>query len=418
MNTTSTSKTLLFLTGLLLFNFSLGCNSQINSAPPYWKGNTHTHTLWSDGNAAPEIIVDYYRTHGYQFLVLSDHNILSDHDKWFPVKTDDSGRLKRAHLEEIKTKFGPDWVKTKPPSNERDLILMKLKTLAELRPRFESPGEFIFIQGEEITDRFENHPVHVNGINLNELIKPSGGSSVREVMQRNIDAVIAQSKKFHQPMLAHINHPNYQWGLTPDDVASIRGERFFEVYNGHSAVRNYGDENHPSMEALWDQALTYRLTDPEHNLGLLYGVATDDSHDYYNWGLGKTNPGRGWVMVQAPTLNANAIIEAMRAGQFYASSGVTLLQINTDSRSYTIEINPEPETTYTTQFIGTRTDNPDDIGIVLYETTANPAVYEFAGNELYIRAQIVSSKLHPNPYAKDDHETAWAQPVIPGNIYK
>jgi hypothetical protein len=26
--------------------------------PRWWKGNTHTHTLWSDGDGAPELVVD------------------------------------------------------------------------------------------------------------------------------------------------------------------------------------------------------------------------------------------------------------------------------------------------------------------------------------------------------------------------
>ena len=50
-------------------------------APTEWqwfKGNTHTHTLWSDGDAAPEVAAAWYRDHGYDFLVLSDHNILSE----------------------------------------------------------------------------------------------------------------------------------------------------------------------------------------------------------------------------------------------------------------------------------------------------------------------------------------------------
>ena len=45
------------------------------------------------------------------------------------------------------------------------------------------------------------------------------------------------------------------------------------------------------------------------------------------------------------------------------------------------------------------------------ETTDNPAVYTFRGDELYVRAVVTSSVDHPNPYAEGDKEAAWAQPV-------
>src|SRR2546427_361419 len=54
----------------------------------WYKGNTHTHTLWSDGDAPPEWAVDWYKSHGYQFLVLSDHNILQEGEKWVAVGTE------------------------------------------------------------------------------------------------------------------------------------------------------------------------------------------------------------------------------------------------------------------------------------------------------------------------------------------
>ena len=31
-------------------------------AVSWWRGNTHTHTLWSDGDAAPEFAADAYKT--------------------------------------------------------------------------------------------------------------------------------------------------------------------------------------------------------------------------------------------------------------------------------------------------------------------------------------------------------------------
>ncbi len=32
----------------------------------WWKGNLHTHTLWSDGDQFPEVVVDWYKKHHYE----------------------------------------------------------------------------------------------------------------------------------------------------------------------------------------------------------------------------------------------------------------------------------------------------------------------------------------------------------------
>ena len=55
--------------------------------PQYYKGNIHTHSLWSDGNDFPEMIAEWYRTHGYNFLALSDHNVLSEGARWMKHST-------------------------------------------------------------------------------------------------------------------------------------------------------------------------------------------------------------------------------------------------------------------------------------------------------------------------------------------
>jgi len=44
----------------------------------WFKGNTHAHTLESDGDSPPEVVARWYRDHGYNFLVLSDHNVFTD----------------------------------------------------------------------------------------------------------------------------------------------------------------------------------------------------------------------------------------------------------------------------------------------------------------------------------------------------
>ena len=43
----------------------------------WYKGNTHTHTLQSDGDSTPDEVTRWYKERGYHFLVLSDHNVLT-----------------------------------------------------------------------------------------------------------------------------------------------------------------------------------------------------------------------------------------------------------------------------------------------------------------------------------------------------
>jgi hypothetical protein len=411
---TAMRRTGMVVTALLL----AGCTQTPEATPRWWKGNTHTHTLWSDGDGAPELVTDWYRRHGYHFLVLSDHNVLSVGERWFPIA--DDGRLTPARVEALRERFGPDSVELRETDTGP---AMRLKTLTELKARFARPGEFMLIQGEEITDSFERRPVHVNGLHLAELIPPQGGTSVRDTMQRNVDAVIEHGHRHRRPTLAHVNHPNFGWAMTPEDVAAVRGERFFEVYNGHPSVRNEGDETHPSMARMWDMALTARLAGPgvagfdiEPGLGVLYGLAVDDAHAYHGRSSRLANPGRGWVMVRAPALTPEAIIAALQRGDFYASSGVRLHNVHADENGLAVHVEPATYATYVTRFIGTRMTEHGlgPVGEVLHETTDNPAAYRFRGDEIYVRAVVTSSIPHPNPYAEGDFEQAWVQPVVRG----
>ena len=381
----------------LLALFLLGCTFPPEPPEKQWfKGNTHTHTLWSDGDGASELIADWYKERGYHFLILSDHNVLSRGERW---KTIGKGHLTQARVDVLIKRFGKEAVEIR---NHKGGKQMRLQTLEEIRKRFEEPGRFLLIEGEEITDQFKGKPIHHNSMNQTNLIKPTGGTSVRDVMEKTVRAVEAEAKKTGKPVLVHLNHPNYGWAVTPDDLAHVLGERYFEVYNGHRGVRNYGDKNHPSMEATWDHVLTLRLDKLKGQP--LYGLATDDAHNYHKQ-KATANPGRGWIYVRADKLDADAIMRAMMAGDFYSSSGVVLKDVRSDKKSLTIEIESEEGVTYLTRFIGRA-------GRVLQESKGSPSRYDFKGDELYVRATVVSTKSHPNGYGKNDVQTAWVQPVV------
>ena len=100
---------------LLLFVIAIQAPSfaddLIPADPPlrWWKGNIHTHSVWSDGNDFPEMIAEWYRTHDYNFLALSDHNILSAGVRW--MKFDDIvARGGKDALEKYRRRFGGGWV--------------------------------------------------------------------------------------------------------------------------------------------------------------------------------------------------------------------------------------------------------------------------------------------------------------------
>src|SRR5687768_2391459 len=79
LNGSRPSSTSLIRMILLSAALTLGSLRAAHSRPgalQWWKGNLHTHSLWSDGDDYPEMIVDWYKQHGYQFLALSDHNVL------------------------------------------------------------------------------------------------------------------------------------------------------------------------------------------------------------------------------------------------------------------------------------------------------------------------------------------------------
>ena len=57
----------------------------------WWKGNLHTHTLWSDGDDYPEQIAKWYKDHGYHFLTLTDHNTLQTGERWIDVMKSKGG---------------------------------------------------------------------------------------------------------------------------------------------------------------------------------------------------------------------------------------------------------------------------------------------------------------------------------------
>jgi hypothetical protein len=398
-----------------------------SAGPTYWKGNLHTHSLWSDGDDFPEMIADWYKRNGYHFLTLSDHNLLSEGERWIDIPAGKGTR--ELAVQKYAARFGAAWVERRMKDGKTEQV--RLKPFAEFRSILEEPGKYLLIPGEEITHKYAKNPVHMNAINLRDAITPSDGASVAETISVNLRSVEEQRKKRGWKTIAVLNHPNWGWGVKAEDMLTEE-LKYFEIFNGHPGVRNYGDDLHASTERIWDILLALRLG--KHQLPMVYGMASDDAHSYHAYGVGKVNPGRGWIMVKAPFLTAEAVVRGIEAGDYYCSTGVVLRDVQRNGKELSLKIQPAKDVKYKTQFIATMKDTQltseprrdkegkaldvtriynAEVGKVVAESDSLEPSYRLTGTELYVRAKVISTKLHPNPYQKGDVEVAWTQPLAP-----
>jgi len=299
--------------------------------PRWFKGNTHAHTVNSDGDSAPDEVVRWYREQRYHFLVLTDHNFLT------PV--------------------------------------------AGLNATLGAEGRFVIIAGVEITDRAGDKPVHVNVLGALREAAPAGGTSSAETLGADVEAARRAGG------LPQVNHPNFGWALSAADLSAAQGACLLEVFNGHPQVNNAGGGGAPSAEALWDAMLSAGQT--------VFGVATDDLHELKRPGARQAaGPGRGWVVVRASRLAAPDILSSLERGDFYASTGVELRDVEATPRGITVKVREQGTTRFRTEFVGKG-------GRVLKAIDGTTAAYQCAGDEGYVRARVIDS----------NGLMAWTQPV-------
>jgi hypothetical protein len=267
--------------------------AQPASGPVWLKGSLHTHTDRSDGDTAPEVVVRWYREHGYGFLAITDHDRITE----------------PAPLAEA---AGPD------------LLLV---------PAEEVTGLALPSDGRKV-------PVHVNAFVPREVIPPFKGGTPAEALAQNVARARAAGA------LVLVNHPNFGWALTADDLkAAAPGFRLLEIFSGHPLVHFLGGGGALSAEALWDALLT-----AGHRV---HGAAVDDSHHFAGECTpARACPGRGWVVVRVAERTPAAVLAALERGDFYASNGVALRDVRATEASLELTIEPQKSFRYRTEFVG------------------------------------------------------------------
>ena len=302
--------------------------------PHWYKGNIHTHTTMSDGDAEPEVAVKWYRDHEYDFLVLSDHNHLTLYEH----AEADSGKPLMIPGEEV--------------------------TMSLLKP---GPDYPLVV------------PVHIIAIGIERLVEPINTGDVVTTLQANIDAIAEAGG------ISSIAHPNYMWAFDHREISAVSGAACMEIAS--QVTNDNGAPGRYSTTQIWDNVLSAGRP--------IWGVAVDDTHHYYDFAPGKQNPGNGWVYVRAAELTQDAIVDGIERGEFYASTGVELDELDIDDEGISLTVRQHEDWEYMVTFTGRG-------GTTFGHIAGTDATYRFRGDEGYIRATITCS----NPIK------AWTQPVF------
>jgi hypothetical protein len=324
------------------------------AAPEVWlKGSTHVHARPSGDSSTPiPEVIQWYEDHRYDFVVLTDHNQISE--------------------------------------LSRDAT----PTVGQVAVRVPATG-LIVLAGIELThnpsncippgDKSGKCRIHVNLLGVTARTTGKLDWANRKTRERlaKYDAALAQQKALGG--IAQINHPNWFWGMSGDLLAELarRGFTLVEIANAAFAKWNKGDKDHSDMDTVWDAALVQGVT--------LWGVASDDAHDYEGRGKQKYPAGGGWVVVKA-VRDPHAILAALAAGHFYSSNGVVLEHAEVDGDALVVEVAAAERGTYTIDFI----ENGKRAQRVIGKAARRPL--PATG---YVRALVT----------RDDGKRAWVQPA-------
>jgi hypothetical protein len=242
----------------------------------WYRGNTHAHSTYSDGDTDVKDVIQWYHDNNYHFLFVTDHN--------YPLKPD------------------------------------------SLQLSFTKRSDFILIPGNEVSDEQVIHTSSLNTVDrvptigyYRNLLKEGALSEAdfdalpttrSDIMTMHVTDIL---KAGGLPVL---NHPNFVSGVQVADIMPVKELKHIELFNGHPSVYNWGNETHSAVEIKWDSILIHGK--------LVFGLASDDTHQLKKKGREYANPGRGWIMVDAESLDFQPVMNAIKLGDFYASTGVFL----------------------------------------------------------------------------------------------
>lgn len=267
----------------------------------WYKANLHVHTTVSDGEMTPEEIKRIYLENGYSIVAFTDHEIMVPHpeltdEHFLAITSTEISTNQRVDCDFCFTKtyhmniYSPD--ENKSCFNTFDQSKMWLN------------HSYSFITDEQ---------------KAMEMDRKYSVECMNEIIKRAND----------EGCLVSYNHP--VWSLQDySDYIDLKGLWGIELYNTGCARNGYFDTPQPFDDLL------------RRGEGV-FPLATDDAHllrDCFG----------GFVMVRAENLKYDTVFEALKNGDFYASTGPQIHELSIDDGVVKILTSP-------VKFIGLSTEN-------------------------------------------------------------
>jgi hypothetical protein len=172
--------------------------------------------------------------------------------------------------------------------------------------------------------------------------------------------------------------------LTKDMSRPLTGAVGVEIYTGCLARRARDGIGFGVSLATdyWDEALSSRR--------LLWGFATDDSHQGYEMNV-------GWTEILATADDFASVKSAVQSGALVASRGMRLFDWSFDGLTIELEADLPYLRVFDTEYRFIGAD-----GEVLHESRGRRGTYALTGEELYVRVEARNA----------DGSILWTQPVL------
>lgn len=240
---------------------------------------------------------------------------------------------------------------------------------------FGASNDFITLTGAEL----HGPTYHMLALGLSAL----PGRDLEPSPQAMADAVCAAGG------LPFFAHPRWT-GQTSEEIAPVRGILGIEVFN--AVCQNMEGLGYSNMH--WDELLARGLR--------LWGLAVDDTHWRY------AEQGLGFVMVRAERLDEASLLDAIRQGRFYASTGpvihdLRIVELKGGQRALRVRCSPCQSITYFSAGPhprGKRFVAPNGNGL-------DHADYPLRPDQIYLRVECQDAQ----------GRCAWSNPVYTDDLF-